>query len=347
MRKQIMKLDRQLENILRRVEKPARYIGGEVNIVRKDPENVKTRIAFAFPDTYEIGMSYMGLQILYHILNQNEDIYCERVFAPAVDMEKLMRTEDRRLFTLETFTPVADMDLLGFTLQYEMAFTNVLNMLDLAGIPVRCAERAEEDPDCSRWPVVIAGGPCAFNPEPLADFVDAFLIGDGEELLEKVCMEYAAVRAAYDAGEGDQETGLKTSFLRRIAGLEGVYVPAFYEPEYQDDGTLRRMRVLDPAAPEKVRRAVVSDIEKVAFPTDNLVPLIETVHDRSVVETFRGCTRGCRFCQAGMIYRPVRERTKETILQLAMDQLASTGHDELSLLSLSTSDYSRFEDMAV
>ena len=336
-----MNIDIDLERLLRRVEKPARYIGGEVNIVRKEPAAVKTRLAFAFPDTYEIGMSYMGLQILYNILNKNDDIYCERVFAPAADMEELMRAEGMPLFTLESFTPVADMDLLGFTLQYEMAFTNVLNMLELSGIPVRAEERMEQDPDCSRWPVVIAGGPCAYNPEPLADFVDVFLIGDGEELLEQVCMEYAAVKEEY------AKAGMKLAFLRRIAKLDGVYIPAFYEPEYNEDGTLREMRVTDPAAPEKVRRAIVSDIEKVEFPTKNLVPLIETVHDRSVVETFRGCTRGCRFCQAGMIYRPVRERTKEKILDLAMEQLSNTGHDELSLLSLSTSDYSRFEDMAV
>ena len=336
-----MNIDRDLERLLRRVEKPARYIGGEVNIVRKEPAAVKTRLAFAFPDTYEIGMSYMGLQILYNILNKNDDIYCERVFAPATDMEELMRAEGMPLFTLESFTPVADMDLLGFTLQYEMAFTNVLNMLELSGIPVRAEERMEQDPDCSRWPVVIAGGPCAYNPEPLADFVDVFLIGDGEELLEQVCMEYAAVKEEY------AKAGMKLAFLRRIAKLDGVYIPAFYEPEYNEDGTLKKMRVTDPAAPEKVRRAIVSDIEKVEFPTKNLVPLIETVHDRSVVETFRGCTRGCRFCQAGMIYRPVRERTKEKILDLAMEQLSNTGHDELSLLSLSTSDYSRFEDMAV
>ena len=350
-----MIIDKKLEKILRRVEKPARYIGGEVNIVRKDPADVKTRLAFAFPDTYEIGMSYMGLQILYNILNKNEAIYCERVFAPAPDMEELMRAENMDLYTLETFSPLSEMDLLGFTLQYEMSFTNVLNMLELGRIPLRSAERMKEDRNASKWPVVIAGGPCAFNPEPLADFIDVFLIGDGEELLERICMEYARAREAFEVESGEEtavesreETaGFKNFFLRRIAGIDGVYVSAFYEPEYREDGTLADMKATDPCAPDSVRRAIVSDIEKTDFPTRNLVPLIETVHDRSVVETFRGCTRGCRFCQAGMIYRPVRERTKETIVELAMDQLANTGHDELSLLSLSTSDYSRFEDMAV
>ena len=200
-----MNIDIDLERLLRRVEKPARYIGGEVNIVRKEPAAVKTRLAFAFPDTYEIGMSYMGLQILYNILNKNDDIYCERVFAPATDMEELMRAEGMPLFTLESFTPVADMDLLGFTLQYEMAFTNVLNMLELGGIPVRAEERMKQDPDCSRWPVVIAGGPCAYNPEPLADFVDVFLIGDGEELLERDVLREHPPGGEEDADCADDE----------------------------------------------------------------------------------------------------------------------------------------------
>ena len=338
----MMNLNPDLERLLRRVEKPARYIGGEVNIVRKDPASVKTRIAFAFPDVYEIGMSYLGLQILYNILNKNEDIYCERVFAPAVDMETIMRQERMPLFTLETFTPVSQMDILGFTLQYELSYTNVLNMMELAHIPVRAEERLQADPTAERWPVVIAGGPCAFNPEPLADFVDAFLIGDGEELLEQVCLVWGELKSHPHSGHDR-----KREFLRRIARLDGVYVPAFYEPDYREDGTLRQMRRIDSAAPEKVRRAVISDLEAVSFPSENLVPLIETVHDRSVVETFRGCTRGCRFCQAGMIYRPVRERKPDTILRLAMEQLGNTGHDELSLLSLSTSDYSKFESMAV
>lgn len=323
-----MRIDRGLDNLLKKVEKPARYTGGEVNSIEKDPETVAVRVGFAFPDTYEIGMSYMGLQILYHILNKNEDIYCERVFAPAMDMEALMRQHGRELFTLETFTPVKELDILGFTLQYELSYTNVLNMLDLGGIPLKSRERGEEDP------IVIAGGPCAFNPEPLADFIDAFLIGDGEELLERVCLAKKAC------------TG-KEDFLKTISRYDGVYVPAFYEPIYNLDGTIQRFDKLWPDAPDRVKRAVVNDLDKAEFPVKNIVPFIDTVHDRAVVETFRGCTRGCRFCQAGMIYRPVRERRSETIRKLAKQQLENTGHDELSLLSLSTSDYSEFEDLAV
>lgn len=323
-----MRIDKELDKLLKKVERPARYIGGEVNSINKDPDEVSVRMGFAFPDTYEIGMSYMGLQILYNILNKNDDIYCERVFAPAMDMEELMRESGRELFTLETFTPVKELDILGFTLQYELSYTNLLNMLELGNIPLLSKERDDS------YPVIIAGGPCAYNPEPLADFVDVFLIGDGEELLEQVCL----------AKKG---TASKDEFLKKISGVDGVYVPAFYDVEYNEDGTVKAYNKNWEGAPDRVKRAVISDLDKAEFPVNNIVPFIDTVHDRSVVETFRGCTRGCRFCQAGMIYRPVRERKKETVRRLAEEQIKNTGHDELSLLSLSTSDHSCFEPMAL
>ena len=321
-----------LDNLLKQVEKPARYIGGEYNIAIKEPESVKTRFVFAFPDLYEIGMSYMGLQILYHNLNKEEDIYCERAFAPAGDMEKLLRENHIPLYTLETKTPIKDVDFFGFTLQYEMSFTTILNMLELAQIPLLAKDRGEE------YPIIIAGGPCAYNPEPLADFVDIFLIGDGEKSLPELMKKY---------GEAKERGLTKEEFYKEIAGETGIYIPAFYDVFYNEDGTIKAYEKNFEGAPDKVERCIIEDIEEIDFPTSPIVPIIETVHDRAVMETFRGCTRGCRFCQAGMIYRPVRERSKEKIMNLAMEQLANTGHEELSLLSLSTSDYSQFEPLAI
>lgn len=325
-----MDLKNKLDQLLKRVEKPGRYIGGEVNSAVKNLNEVEANFAFAFPDLYEIGMSYLGLQILYNVLNKKEGIYCQRVFAPAADMEELMRQESVPLMTLETKTPLKEMDFIGFTLQYEMSYTTVLNMLDLAQIPLYSKERGD---DC---PIIAAGGPCAYNPEPLADFIDIFVIGDGENALPDLIEKYIECK----------KSGMnKAEFLKEACKMEGVYVPSFYEPVYNDDGTINKLCKLYGGAPDSVLRAIAADTETLEFPVNPLIPMVEAVHDRAVVETFRGCTRGCRFCQAGMIYRPVRERSKDTVLKLAKEQLANTGHDELSLLSLSTSDYSCFEEL--
>lgn len=327
-----MKIDKKLEKILNNVNKPARYIGGEQNTVIKDLDSIKVRMAFAFPDMYEIGMSYMGLQILYDAVNSEENLYCERTFAPGLDMEELMRNEKLELYTLETMTSVRKMDFIGFTLQYEMSFTNILNMLDLGNVPIVAKERTEEDP------IIIGGGPCAFNPEPLADFFDIFLIGDGEYLLPQILKMYGVAK--------DKDLS-KKEFYKEICNIDGVYIPSFYDVTYNDDGTVKEYKKNCDQTPDKIKRAMIEDIDSTCFPVNPIVPLIETVHNRAVVESFRGCTRGCRFCQAGMIYRPVRQRSKDNILDIVKKQLDNTGHEELSLLSLSTSDYCDFEGLAL
>lgn len=327
-----MSLNDKLDRVLKRVEKPARYIGGELYSCNKEIKPNTLRFAFGFPDIYEIGMSYLGMQIIYNLLNKKENVYCERVFSVGMDMEELLREENIPIFTLETKTPLAEMDVIGFTLQYEMSFTNLLNILDLAGVPLLKADRDESHP------IIIAGGPCAYNPEPLADIIDVFLVGDGENILPTFFDELEISRA-----EGEN----KLKFFERISGLQGVYIPEFYEPVYDENGIITDIKVLNEHAPERVLRSIVEDLNKVEFPQNPIVPMIDAVHDRAVVETFRGCTRGCRFCQAGMIYRPVRERKKELIYDIATAQMRSTGHEELSLLSLSTSDYSEFEDLAM
>ena len=314
-----------IDALLDRVQKPTRYTGGEMNSHIKPHAPGVLRFAFAFPDVYEVGMSHLGMKILYHRINAMPDALCERVFTPWVDMIALMREERVPLCTLETRTPVRAFDIVGFTLQYEMSYTNILEMLSLAGIPLRGRDRGPGDP------LVIAGGPCAFSPEPLHAFVDAFVIGDGED---STCEVIEAVRAAQAAGEDRAAT------LCRLAHIPGVYVPSLYEAAYHADGRLASFVPTTPDAPLPVRKCVVRDLDAASFPDTIVVPYTEIVHDRIMLEVLRGCTKGCRFCQAGMLYRPVRERSLQTLLDQAERLVDATGYEEISLSSLSTGDYS-------
>jgi radical SAM family uncharacterized protein len=318
------------ESILLNVEKPAKYTGNEWNMVKKNPDNIKVRFAFCFPDDYEIGMSHLGMKILYHIMNKREDTYCERAFAPWVDMEEKLRERNLPLYTLETFTPLSKFDFVGFTLQYEMSYTNILNMLDLGGIPLFAKDRIKG------MPFVIAGGPCACNPEPLADFIDLFVIGEGEEVINEIIDEYNDWKGTE---EGREE------FLKRAAKIEGVYVPSLYNVFYYEDGTIMDIIPVSPDVPDTVKRRLIKDLDSVDFPDDIIVPYVGTVHDRIMLEVFRGCIRGCRFCQAGFIYRPVRERSHEKLYELAKSSVEKTGYEEISLVSLSTSDYSALPEL--
>lgn len=314
--------------VLKRVEKPARYIGLEKNSIKKNLEDVKVKFAFAFPDIYEVGMSHLGLHILYNLINEVEYMACERVFAPWIDMEEEMIQEGIPLFTLENKEPIKNFDFLGFTLQYEMSYTNILNMLHLGGIPILSADREDEDP------FVIAGGPCAYNPEPLADIIDFFVIGEGEE----VTLEILDMYKDFKKSKGSRE-----NFLRQVSKIEGVYVPSFYQVHYNEDGTIKAMIPLVEEAPRIIKKRIVKDLNKIYFPDKLIVPFIETVHDRIPLEIFRGCTRGCRFCQAGMIYRPVREKSIPRLLELADKLVNSTGYEDISLISLSSCDYSQLQ----
>ena len=318
-------LQAKIDELLDQVQNPTRYLGGEMNCVVKDAQRVDIRYAFAFPDVYEVGMSHLGSRILYDIINRREDALCERVCMPWVDMADLMRREDVPLFSLETHAPVREFDMLGFTLQYEMSYTNILEMLSLAGIPLHSEDRTWADP------IVVAGGPCAFNPEPLYKFIDIFVIGDGEE---STLQTIDVVKACKQEGVSRQEC------IARLAGLRGVYAPSLYEATYHEDGTLKSFAPTHPAAPEKVVKCLVSDLDTAAYPESLVVPYMEIVHDRIMLEVLRGCTRGCRFCQAGMIYRPVRERSVNRLLELAESLVGETGYEEISLSSLSTGDYS-------
>ncbi|MGE5396289.1 MAG: TIGR03960 family B12-binding radical SAM protein [Chitinophagales bacterium] len=312
-----------LLGILPEVTRPARYTGNELNAIVKDWEKAKTRMAFAFPDVYEIGMSHLGGRILYGLINETTEFLMERTFAPWPDMEAKMRENCIPLFSLESFRPVKEFDVLGFSLQYELSYSNVLNMLDLAGMPVYARDRDES------YPLVIAGGPNTFNPEPMADFIDVFVIGDGEEVLPEILKQVADLRGQK-----------KKILLKSLVNLPGVYVPSFYEVTYRDDGTVLKRLAKEKEAPDTIQRAVVKNLDRVYFPGCPVVPYLGIVHDRAVLEIMRGCQRGCRFCQAGIIYRPVRERDPETLKKQAQKMVESTGYDEISLASLSSADYS-------
>jgi radical SAM family uncharacterized protein len=319
------------DEILRSVEKPSRYTGNEFNSVIKDAGRVDIRFAFCFPDTYEVGMSHLGMKILYHLLNERDDTYCERVFAPWVDMEEKMRQNNIPLYALESKDAIKDFDFVGFTLQYEMSYTNIINMLDLAGIPVLSEKRTEEHP------FICAGGPCAYNPEPLAEIVDFFMLGEGEEIINEVMDCYKVWK---------KDNLLKEDFLKRIVKIEGIYVPSFYDVQYNDDGLIKSIEPKDLSYPKKIRKRIIKDLNGSYYPDKIIVPFTEIIHDRIMLELFRGCIRGCRFCQAGYVYRPVREKTAERLLALAEKLERNTGYEEMSLTSLSTSDYTEFNELS-
>lgn len=318
------------DEILLNIEKPARYIGGEVNSVYKDARNVDIRFAMCFPDVYEIGMSHLGIQILYDMFNRREDTWCERVYSPWLDLDKELRRLRQPLFALESQDEVRKFDFLGITIQFEMCYTNILQILDLSHIPLHAADRTKDHP------FVIGGGPCAYNPEPLAEFFDMFYIGEGETAYDRLFDVYKEWKSS---GASRQD------FLRAAAGIEGIYVPAFYDVEYREDGTIASFAPNDPCAPRTVRKQVVMDMTEAPYPMKPVVPYIKATQDRVVLEIQRGCIRGCRFCQAGMIYRPTRERSADTLKEYARAMLANTGHEEISLSSLSSSDYSKLGEL--
>lgn len=321
--------EKRFEQLIMTVQKPGRYSGGEVNQVVKDKSAVDVRFAFCFPDTYEIGMSHLGMKILYSLFNERDDIWCERVFAPWIDFEKVMRENDIPLYALESRDSIRDFDFVGFTLQYELSYTNILSMLDLGGIPLKASERDDS------YPIIVAGGPCTCNPEPLCDFFDIFFLGEGEKVDLEVIDLYKQNKA---------NGGTKLDFLRAASKIKGVYVPALYDVSYNADGTISAVTPKDDA-PKTIEKRIEGDLDSSYYPEKFVVPYIEAVHDRAVQEVFRGCIRGCRFCQAGYIYRPVREKSADTVNRQARALCKNTGYDEMSLASLSTSDYTHLEEM--
>ena len=324
-------MSHQLSDILRRVEKPSRYTGGELNSVTMPFEEAKMRFAFCFPDIYEVAMSHLGMKILYGVINQMPECLCERVCMPWIDMRNALKEADYPLFSLESKTPLCAFDIIGFTLQYEMSYTNILDMLSLGKVPIIASERSETDP------IVVAGGPCAFNPEPLHLFIDAFMIGDGEEVMVELVN---ALKEAKEKGISRKEK------LDILAGIEGVYVPSLYEATYHEDGTLATFAPTSDKAPAVIQKRIVTNFEEAYVPTCTPIPYMQVVHDRVVVEIMRGCTRGCRFCQAGMIYRPLRERSVEKLIENAKASIENSGYEEMSLSSLSSSDYTHLQELS-
>jgi len=318
------------DEILLKIEKPARYIGNEVNSVMKDKNEVDVRFAMCFPDVYEIGMSHLGIQILYDMFNQREDVWCERVYSPWLDLHKIMKEEQIPLFALESQDPIREFDFLGITIQYEMCYTNILQILDLSRIPIHSRDRSEADP------IVIGGGPCTYNPEPLAEFFDIFYIGEGETVYDELLDAYKEYRAAGKS---------RIEFLERAAQIEGLYVPMFYDAIYHEDGTLASFTPNNEHAPAVIKKQMVLDVTDAPYPQAPVVPFIKATQDRVVLEIQRGCIRGCRFCQAGMLYRPTRERNVDRLKQYAKAMLENTGHEEISLSSLSSSDYSELKEL--
>ena len=316
------------DEILLKISQPARYIGGEVNMVKKNPSKVAVRFAMCFPDVYEIGMSHLGIQILYDMFNRRDDVYCERVYSPWMDLDPIMREQKIPLFAVESQDPIKNFDFLGITIQYEMCYTNILQVLELSQIPLHAEDRTEEDP------IVIGGGPCTYNPEPIAPFFDLFYMGEGEVVYFDLIDRYKEIKA---------RGGSRKEFLEQAAQIPGIYVPGFYDVTYKEDGTIEAMTPNNPHAPQTVSKQLVMDMSDTWYPEKPVVPYLRATQDRVVLEIMRGCIRGCRFCQAGMVYRPVRERSLEELKRLARTMLKSTGHEEISLSSLSSSDYTKLE----